>query len=293
MKFILIPSCLALFGTAVLTQSDAPAAIKSHVSILQTAKTFKTDFTVRKLSGGQPEKGTLMYSKTGMFKIETSGKLTVSDGKMVWVLNKEKNTYTEAPASLARTKEGDVWAWAGFFNEDPFKGVKDFQSMGSKTIQGASLSVYAAKLPGDKLVTLYLDPKSGVAKGYSNTEVLVMGGEMTLGKEPGDAKDFAFTAPAGAKKEEVKPESSLTFADIEPILKASCSGCHNSGNPKSGLAVDSYAGVMKKVTAGDASSSSLYRVISGPRPSMPKGGAPLPKESVEKIQGWINGGAKN
>ena len=290
MKSIFLSSAAALLGTALFTQADAPAAIKNHVSALHDAKSFKAELTVQKLSGGGLEKETLTYSKDGMFKIDTPSTLAVSDGKMVWVLNKSANTYTEGPAALTRTKDTDVWAWAAFFNDEAFKGTKEYVVRGTRMIRGNSVEMVQFKLANDKVVTLYVDAKLGVARGLSNDEVIVMAPTMSIGKDQIDAKEFAFTAPAGAKKEEIKPGAS--FADVQKILMASCQGCHNNSNSKAGLSVESYDSIMKKVTPGDAAASNLYRSISGPRPKMPVGGSPLSKADQETIASWINAGAK-
>lgn len=292
MKSILLTSAAALLGTALVTQSDAPSAIKNHVATLKAAKSFKADIVVRKIAGGTPDKETLVYSKDGMFKIDTPTSLTVSDGKLVWKLDKKANTYTEAPASLARTKESDVWAWAAFFSEDIFKGAKEFNAKGTLKLPGGSATEYQIKLADDKELSLYIDAQSGVARGLSNKDFLIVAPTISIGKEAIDAKEFTFTPPAGAKKEEIKP-SAASFADVQAILKTSCSGCHNDGNRKAGLSVESYDSIMKKVVAGDASSSALYQSVSGPKPRMPRGGAPLSQKDQDTIAAWINGGAKN
>ncbi len=294
LKLLAVSSLATLFGAALITQTDAPAIIKSHVATLHAAKSFKAELMLRKLSGGSPDKETVSYSKDGMFKIESAKSLAVSDGKTVWILNKEANTYTEAPASLARTKESDVWAWAAFFNEEAFKGVKEYSVKGSRNLPGGPATEVSMKLANDKEVSLFIDSKTGVAKGAMNGDWIIIGSNISMSKDAVDAKDFAFAAPAGAKKEEPKPVSGASFADVQKILVANCQGCHNDGNPKGRFSVDSYAGIMRKVTAGDAANSALYRSISGPRPKMPAGGAaPLSKADQDSIAGWINAGAKN
>lgn len=292
MKFFLLTSSLAVLGSAFLTQSDLPGAVKSHVMILQDTKSFKADFVVQKLSGGL-EKGSLVYSKAGMFKIDMPTKLVTSDGKMVWTLNKQANTYTEVPASMAPTKEFAVWAWSAFFSADALKGTKDYVMKGSRSIKGVPVTEYTAKMANDKPFSLFMDLKTGVARGVSNSEFIILAqGDMTLGKEAMDVKEFTFVPPAGAKKEEKPTAESITYAQVETVLKANCMPCHSAGNRKAGLSVDSYEGVMAKIVAGNASNSGLFRSISGPRPSMPQGKAPLAKAEVDLIEGWINAGAK-
>jgi outer membrane lipoprotein-sorting protein len=124
MKFFLLSSSLAVLGSALLTQSDLPGAVKSHLTILQEAKSFKADINVQKLSGGL-EKGSLVYSKGGMFKIDMPAKLIESDGKMVWTFNKMANTYTEVPASLAATKDLPSGLGQGSLAQMPLKERKN------------------------------------------------------------------------------------------------------------------------------------------------------------------------
>lgn len=293
MKFILLSSSLAVIGSAIFTQSEIPVAVKTHVTILQEAKSFKAEFSVQKLSGGS-EKGTVIYSKTGMFKIDLPSKLVESDGKLVWTYNKAANTYTEVPASVAPTKDLAVWAWAAFFSADALKGTKEYALKGSRTIKGSSVTEYTAKMANEKPFTLFIDAKTGVARGIANPEFIILAqGEMMIGKEALDAKDFTFVPPAGAKKEEKPAADSITYSQVETILKANCLPCHSAGNRKAGLAVESYEGVMAKITAGNANNSGLFRSIAGPRATMPQGKAPLSKADLDIIEGWINAGAKN
>lgn len=293
MKFFLLSSLVAVMGTAFLTQSDLPGAVKGHVTLLTEAKSLKATFSVNKLGGGL-EKGSIVYSKVGMFKIDMPTKMVESDGKMVWTLDKVANTYTEMPASLAATKEPAVWAWAAFFSADALKGTKEYAAKEARVIRGASVTEFTGKLANDKPFSLYIDTKTGVARGANIADSLILAqGDIVVGKDALDAKDFAFVAPAGAKKIEAPVASAATYAQVEKILKANCLPCHSAGGRKAGLSVDSYDGVMAKVTPGNAAGSGLFRSVSGPRPSMPKNGAPLSKADLEILEGWINSGAKN
>jgi mono/diheme cytochrome c family protein len=149
-------------------------------------------------------------------------------------------------------------------------------------------------MANDKPFSLFIDAKSGVARGASNADFIVLAqGDLTVGKDVLDIKEFTFMPPAGAKKEEKPTADSVTYAQVETILKANCLPCHSAGNRKAGLSVDSYEGVMAKVVAGNAANSGLFRSISGPRASMPQGRAPLSKADLDTIETWINAGAKN
>jgi WD40 repeat protein len=91
----------------------------------------------------------------------------------------------------------------------------------------------------------------------------------------------------------------VSFAkQIQPLLRANCVGCHNTHQGQAGLALDSFARLMKGTTKGSiiapgkSDKSEMVAAISGPKPKMPPGG-PLPKEDVALITAWINQGAKN
>jgi len=94
-------------------------------------------------------------------------------------------------------------------------------------------------------------------------------------------------------------------ADIQPLLNARCAACHlpgGDGSNKSGFVVASYETVMKGtqhgpvIVAGDALSSSLYRLVSGkvdPSIQMPHQGQPLSEKEIALIETWIDRGARN
>lgn len=88
---------------------------------------------------------------------------------------------------------------------------------------------------------------------------------------------------------------------ILPIFAANCaiSGCHNAASHREGLVLDSYQGIMKKITPGKLSDSKNYRVLlaSGedlmPRKPGTERGYSLPSEQITLIKTWILQGAKN
>jgi uncharacterized membrane protein len=102
------------------------------------------------------------------------------------------------------------------------------------------------------------------------------------------------------------PHRDVSFTqDVQPILKKHCFECHlakGEGAQKSGFHVDSYEAVMKGtkfgpvVVAGDSTSSSLYRLLSGQVDKsiqMPHGKASLSSAEIATIAQWIDQGAKN
>ncbi len=101
----------------------------------------------------------------------------------------------------------------------------------------------------------------------------------------------------------VRAESVDYYRNVRPILEKNCVGCHHHGSlnqpaVSGGLALDSYDAVLKGgkepiVKSGQASESELLRRLeaSDPAVRMPRGGPPLPAESIAVIRQWIEDGA--
>src|SRR6059058_1250537 len=73
------------------------------------------------------------------------------------------------------------------------------------------------------------------------------------------------------------------YADLVPIFKRSCTGCHHPGKLKGELDLTSYGAFQKggkhgpSFKAGDLAASLILEEIGGAEPSMPKEGDPLAK----------------
>ena len=86
-------------------------------------------------------------------------------------------------------------------------------------------------------------------------------------------------------------------AEIVPILKRSCQGCHHPGDPNGDLIVTTYAELKRGGMAGAAivpgkpDGSLLIELISGDEPAMPQNQEPLSPEEVELFRRWILEGA--
>ena len=86
--------------------------------------------------------------------------------------------------------------------------------------------------------------------------------------------------------------------DVRPLFARRCFGCHNAGEMRSGLSLDSYAGVMKGGSSGDvviagrAAPSMLFKVVNRDEgvPQMPLGQAKLPDAEIALIRDWIQFG---
>ncbi|MBM3214952.1 hypothetical protein FJZ36_08560 [Candidatus Poribacteria bacterium] len=99
-------------------------------------------------------------------------------------------------------------------------------------------------------------------------------------------------APVAASPAEAVQEVSFS-AFIAPVLATKCVRCHTGERAADGVKLASYEEVIEHVVPGDADSSHLYEMISGPQPKMPKGSAALPERTQQLFRDWINQGAKN
>jgi hypothetical protein len=81
--------------------------------------------------------------------------------------------------------------------------------------------------------------------------------------------------------------------DIEPILKANCTGCHSGASAKGQLQLDAGSVAMRVIQPGKAAESRLIHRVegSGNERRMPLNGQPLKAEEIAKLKAWINEGA--
>lgn len=101
-------------------------------------------------------------------------------------------------------------------------------------------------------------------------------------------------------------ERKVSFAkDVRPILNDHCLECHATGKEgytKSGLNMESYAGLMKGtkfgpvIEPGSSISSTLFRLIdhkADPSINMPHNKTKIEEQHIELIKRWIDQGAKD
>lgn len=90
--------------------------------------------------------------------------------------------------------------------------------------------------------------------------------------------------------------------DIQPILSQSCIACHGSQNPRNGLRLDSYEGLIKGtqfgsvVVPGEPAMSPLVALIkheTDPKIWMPFHQEQLSPNRIKNIENWIRYGARN
>lgn len=101
------------------------------------------------------------------------------------------------------------------------------------------------------------------------------------------------TTPAGttAAAPTTAPVGEANLAAVQSILDAKCTKCHGD-KAAAGVKLTDKEGILKLVTAGDAAGSKLVTIVSGEKPRMPKGGAPLTAAEIETLKKWIADGAK-
>jgi len=104
---------------------------------------------------------------------------------------------------------------------------------------------------------------------------------------------------AGAEQpvaEDASPK--INYEDhIKPIFRQHCMSCHNQGESKGGLALDTHASLMigggsgEIVYDGDYEGSRLWQLITHEdTPVMPPGQDKIPEAQIKLIEAWIQGG---
>ncbi|QDV64671.1 c-type cytochrome domain-containing protein [Crateriforma conspicua] len=105
-----------------------------------------------------------------------------------------------------------------------------------------------------------------------------------------------------ASAEQSTPDSGaekVTFEEhVKPIFRQHCLTCHNLGEKKGGLALDSYQAVLEGGGSGevvyddgDYAGSRLWQLVSHEdTPIMPPGQDKIPAEQLAVLQAWIEGG---
>ncbi len=290
---------IAVFAAAlVLAQSALPRVVQDHLSALESAGALKAVFTVQS-PGEAPATYRLEYSKPNFLKLQGPDGFTLSDGESVYAYSKKTNAYTQEPfaqAALARVAQnGEVWAWAAFFVKDTAKSIRSAKTLGQRTIKGSQVTEVEVVLGGDRqgAEKLYVDAKLGIARGFTfhdgEKELLAMASEIEVLEQPLPESDFEWKAPEGSKKvESLKP--AVTFQQVKAILNQNCMPCHNAEMESANVNFTTYQRVMMVVVAGNPENSRIIIELQSGR--MPKGRAPLPRETIETIKRWIADGAK-
>jgi len=286
------------FSALYFSQSSS-TLLQNHIKALQDAPGLTATLSVLP-TGGAPATVKISFAKPNLVKIESDEGTIVSDGTTLYDYSKKDNSWTEIPVSeaaiLKEAGSAKTWAWRAFFDKDFVKAVTSSKVGVNRVVKGVQVTELALTL--DKGAgTLLIDPKLGIARGFlfkdADSDLLVTSTDIQLAKEPLPASQFAFSAPAGAKKVEApKPEEAASFTQIQAIINRSCMPCHNAQQRSGGHEFTNYAGVANSVTPGNSANSELIRSVRGPMPRMPKFRPALPAKDVDTIAKWIDAGAK-
>ena len=89
----------------------------------------------------------------------------------------------------------------------------------------------------------------------------------------------------------------ITFVDhVLPIFRAKCNSCHDAGNAKGGLVLDTYGATMQGGASGAVVEESLddsrlwLLITHAEQPVMPPQGGKLPDNELALIKQWFDGG---
>ncbi len=290
---------LGVFALAAAQQATLPAPLTKHFATLAAAPSLTVEYTVRTI-GEAPSAYKLVLSRPGEFRLVTPTGFVLSDGKTVTTYTTAKKTYTQETYSDAWVagfvKKPEVAAWGAYLQKDPATSIDAARAVTAKEIMTVTtvpveIMYKKATVP----VTLYIDPKIGLARGAllksGEKEILVFAKTVEVGKEPTPAEQFAFVAPEGSKKEEVMVEAS--FAQVQTILTANCLPCHSADHHRGGFDLTNYAGVTMGVKPGDSANSLLVKAVKGAGArKMPPGDHSLTDAEIATIAAWIDAGAK-
>jgi len=308
MKIHFLIGFTGILGAVIAAQS-ADSLLEKHTKQLQDAKSLSVQYTFQNLPGGGPLDYTLKLGKDSKYRLETPDETIVADGTTVWDFKKADNTYSQAQQGTddlkTFLKKDAVLPWAAFFVKEPFKDATGIKVGASRVMKGKSVTEVSINLPGkpDRSATLFIDTTLGVARGMSlkmseDKQIILMAKEITVSTDAPQDSDFAFTVPSGAKKVDPSVASAASFDKVAAIFKSNCTGCHNSTNPRAGLDLSSYQGVMaggqggQEVSAGDPDGSRIMAFLkANGKPIMPPRGA-LADGDIQTIASWIKGGAK-
>lgn len=286
-----------IFLLAALQQAELPAPLKHQIDVLSAAPSLTVEYTVRVGSdAAMPYK--LVLSRPDAFRLTTPTGFVVSDGKTITTYDAKKKSYKQVPYTVdafTSLPEGSVWG--AFLGPKAMPEVVYSKVGMDRTIGGnaaTEVEVVTRKMP---LTTLYIDKKLGVARGWStkkgDVETLALAKTIAIGKAPLPADAFAFVAPEGSSKEPDAPV--VAYAPVKALISDRCLPCHGGGQPRAGIKLDTFEGVVAIVKPGSPDDSLLIKAVTGKGAKlMPIGNHPkLNADEVKLLSDWIAAGAKN
>lgn len=82
-------------------------------------------------------------------------------------------------------------------------------------------------------------------------------------------------------------------ADVLPVLRKQCQGCHQPSVKQGNLDLTTFAGLAKGGNRGPAIPLLIDYVTGKRQPRMPLGAEPLPEEQIAALRRWIEAGGKD
>ncbi len=296
--FALLSGGLLVF--AAQQAPTLPAPLARHYATLAATPGLTVVYSVQTIGEAKlPYK--LVLSRPGMFRLDGPTGFVVSDGKTVTTYKAATKSYTEEPYSeawaTAFAKRPDVLGWGGYLLKEPTADIAAARLGAARTVMGNATTEVEVTPKKGMPVTLFLDKKLGIARGWDikgedGKETLVTATTITPGKEALPSESFAFVAPEGATKAVAMAAGS--FADVNALIQDRCMPCHGGGQPRAGINLASYDGILKTVTPGDPKGSLLVKSVRGDGvKKMPLGNHPaLSEAEIKVLETWISAGAK-
>ncbi len=290
----------ALLVVAAARQANLPSPLAGHYQKLADAKGITLTFTSQVI-GEAPADYHLELSKPAEYKLSYPSGFVTSDGKTVTTYNKDKNEYSQEPATADTLKaflaRPEVLGWAPLLAKNPTDSVLVAKLGSPRNVKGSpTTQVDVAMKDKGGNGTLYIDDKLGVVRGYDwklgEKEYLVTATDIAVSPDALPDADFVFVAPDGAKLVEQQKSGSL-FAGVSDLLSASCMPCHSAQSQRAGLDVTSYDSIVATVTPGDPANSLLVKALRGNGArKMPQGRPSLSEDQIQLVEKWIAAGAK-
>jgi outer membrane lipoprotein-sorting protein len=298
-KVLLASTALAASAFFTFPQAGtAKSLFDGHAKSLTDAPAMTVTYTVQRLPAAASEY-TLHFSKDKLARIESPSAIFVSNGSSIWEYDKSDNTFVQSDFDATKLKtrvlDSDVFVWATFFAPDAFKEARNITLGAKRSIRGVATQEVTFSLPSEKTITLYIDTKTGIARGglikSQSGEVLIIANELEIANEQATSESFKFMPPTGATKLEKPKEKPVLWADVAPIFSARCTSCHGTSG---GLTLTSREAALRSrsIIPGNPDRSLLIGSIkwtSGPR--MPQNGSKLSQEQIDLIEKWIAQGA--
>jgi outer membrane lipoprotein-sorting protein len=302
MKLLALIGSVGVLAGAFAKQAaapDLPAPLASDLTKLSTATSLKAHFTKR-IVGEAPTAFSLEMTKDKKFKLSWDTGFVISDGTSVYTYKKTGNTYTQVDTgdkSIEKfRKRTELLGWEAFLQAKPGSDIVSATAGADRTVGGITVNTFDVTYkPGNRMATLFVDPKLGVTTGFSykvkDKEYLVLADMIDVSSNPLPDKDFAFVAPDGATR--VK-DSGGDFASVQQLLNDSCMPCHSSDHKRAGVDLSNFDGIAAIVKPSDSAGSLLIKAVKGDGVDlMPKGHAPLSDDQIASLAAWIDAGAKN